>query len=288
MQRIFEITETGTTESGGIVNLAHVFSSYNRKYIPQIDKAGNAQLFHINVRSISSGANTVTLSTAPNSYVTKQAVKAWHKVWRKQYRDAGISMKSLGKYGQNLRVDLTASDNALGSGAEDGTGEWTRSEIITTASVDPGDSGTLATTEVVDSYYLHLTGASVSESTADTVRWTSAGMNASWIDSRRKPTGLDGDDVTESALVGTDNPLLTARGSALHTEALVDEVREFQQEEPPYGDGLQEDVMVQGILKSNADLIGERVVQVPCGLLQVDFTAACTLEFELLAITDME
>lgn len=288
MQRIFEITETGTAESGGIVNLAHVLSSYNRKYIPQIDKRGNAQLFHINVRSISAGANTVTLKTAPNNYVTKQAVKSWHKVWRKQFRDAGISMKSLGKYGQNLRVDLTASDNYLGSGAEDGTGEWTRSEIITTPAADPGDSGGISAASAVDKYFLHLTGASVLSSHASTNQWTSAGMNSSWIDSRRKPTGLDGDDVTESALVGLDNPLLTARGNSFQSEALVEEVREYQQEEPPYGDGLHEGVMVQGILKSNADLIGERVVQVPCGLLQVDYTASCTLEFELLAITDME
>ena len=113
-------------------------------------------------------------------------------------------------------------------------------------------------------------------------------MIESWIDSRRKPTGLEADDVPESQLVGTDNPLLTARGAALHSERLVDEVREFQQEEPPYTDTISEAVMTQGILKSNADLIGERVVQVPLGLLQVEFTAACTLEFELLAITDME
>lgn len=288
MQRVFTITEADTSESGGVVNLAHLFSSYNRKYIPQVDKSGNAQLFHINVRSVSSAANTVTLKSAPNNYVTKQSTKQWHRVWRKQYRDAGISMKSLGKYGQNLRVDLTASDTALGSGNEDGVGEWTRSEIITTPSVDPGDSGTTNAAQLTDKYFLHLTGASVVENDVGTIRWTSAGMNSSWIDSRRKPTGLDADDATESALVGTDNPLLQARGSALQSETLVEEVREFQQEEPPYDDTISEGVVAQGILKSNADLIGERVVQVPLGLLQVDFTAACTLEFELLAITDME
>ncbi len=288
MQRVFTITETGTTESGGVVNLAHVFSSFNRKYIPQVDKKGNAQLFHINVRSISDGANTVTLRTAPNSYVTKQATKAWHKAWRQQFSDAKIPIKSLGPYGQNLRVSLESSDTYLGSGEEDGSGEWTSSDVIITPAVDPGDNTNMETDKMVDKFKLHLCGATTSDGHEDVHRFTSAGMLTSWIDSRKKPSGLDGDSVTESQLVGTDNPLLHTRGRAFTTELLVEEVREFQAEEPPYDDALSEAVMVQGMLKSNADLIGERMVQVPLGLLQVSFTAACTLEFELLAITDME
>lgn len=288
MQRVFTITEANTNESGGVVNLAHLFSSYNRKYIPQVDKSGNAQLFHINVRSISSGANTVTLKTASNSYPTKQAVKAWHRVWRDQFRKAKIPIKSLGPYGQNLRVSLTSSDTALGSGDEDGTGEWTYSEVFVTPSVDPGDNNAITTGKLTDSYTLHLCGSSNFESSDETHRFTDVGMINSWIDSRRKPVGLDADDQVESAKFGTDNPLLHARGDSFKSERLVGEVREFQSEEPPYDDTISESVMTQGILKSNADLIGERVVQVPCGLLQVDFTAACTLEFELLAITDME
>jgi hypothetical protein len=288
MQRVFTITEADTSESGGVVNLAHLFSSYNRKYIPQVDKKGNAQLFHINVRSISSSSNTVTLKSASNSYPTKQAVKAWHRVWRDQFRKAKIPIKSLGKYGQNLRIALTSSDTALGSGNEDGTGEWTYSEVIVTPSVDPGDNSTITGHDLTDSYTLQLCGSSTWETADDTLRFTNVGMINTWIDSRRKPTGLDADDVTESALVGTDNPLLHARGDSFTSELLVEEVREFQSEEPPYDDSISESVITQGILKSNADLIGERVVQVPCGLLQVDFTAACTLEFELIAITDME
>lgn len=287
MQRVFEITEADTSESGGVVNLAHVYSTYNRKYLPQVDKAGNAQVFHVIVRSVSAAANTVTLKSASNGYPTKQAVKAWHKVWRKQFRDANIPIKTLGKYGQNLRVDLEASDTLLGSGVEDGNGEWTRSEIINTPAADLGDSGTVTADNLTDSYFLHLTGSSVSESSAQTQRWTSAGMISSWINSRKKPTGLDADNATESALMSLDNPLMAARGSAFQSEKIVEEVREFQAEEPPYDDSTSEGLCVQGILKSNADLIGERLVQVPCGLLQVTFTAACTLEFELVAITDM-
>lgn len=287
MQRVHTITESGTSESGGVVNLAHVYSTLNRKYIPQVDKSGNAQLFTVIVRAISNTANKVTLKTATNAYPTRQAVKAWHKAWRKQYRDAGVSIKTLGKYGQNLRVDLTEDDVALGSALEDGEGEWTRTSMVTTASTDPGDSGTITAPELVDDYYLHLCNSTVVQTHADTVRFTSAGMIESWIDSRKKPQGIDAEDVQPSQLMGTNNPLVHARGQSLHSERLADEIRTLQEESPPYSDGNASLVTVQGTIKSNADLIGERMVQVPCGLLKIAFEAACTLEIELLDISDM-
>ena len=159
--------------------------------------------------------------------------------------------------------------------------------MVVNSSIDPGDTGTLGANEVVDEYFLHLTGSTAVQSTGDTVRFDSAGMIESWLDSRRTPQGIDSETIQESQKVGTDNPLIHARGRSLASEDIVDEVRTFQAESPPYSDGNAALVTVQGTLKSNADLIGERVVQVPCGLLKIAFEAACTLEIELLDISDM-
>ena len=95
MQLVHRITESSAA-SGARINMAHVLSSMNRKMIPPVNNKGVPQLFHFKVEVRSASAQLTTLKTASNSYVTKQAVKAWYRVWRKSLRDAGVTLKDLG------------------------------------------------------------------------------------------------------------------------------------------------------------------------------------------------
>lgn len=256
-----------------------------------VDKKGNAQVFHINLR-VNNGTTTpmtCTAKTASMGYVTKQAVKAWHKVWRQRFRDAGISLKELGPYGQNLRVELTADDSALGSGEpEIGSGEWTVSEVISEAgAVDTGATGP-ESGDLVNSYTLHLTGDHTADGDqTETYQWSKVGMIKAWLESRRAKVGPGGGDVPAGQIIDQANPLVAARYDSSASQELIEEVREFQAEEAPYNESASYGLFTQGLFNVPASETAVRTLSVPCGLLQLSFTQACTFEFELLGISDM-
>lgn len=287
MQIVHEITES-SAQSDKLFNAAHVYSSLNRKMIPPVDSQGNAQAFGLNVKVYSGGSNTATFETASNSYVTKQSIKSWFKVWASKMRDAGVSMKDLGPYGRVFKPRLNASDSTLGSGAEAGRGEWNYSDIVTVPAQSAGgavDGGDLA-----DQYSLHLLGSTVSQATNPTRQFTSVGMIESWLGSRKKYAGAasgDGSEVQEDLVFDVDNPLLLARGGDFSSETMLDEVRDLQKDEPPYTEDDFVTAYTQARVRSDQHVIGECDLVAPCGLVQVTTTAACTLIFTLTGIGDM-
>ena len=287
MQIVHTITEdAGRTDK--LFNAAHVYSSLNRKLIPPVDGQGNAQAFALNVKVYSDAANTATFETAGNSYVTKQAVKQWFRVWKNGLREAGVSMKDLGPYGRAFKPRLNASDSTLGSGAEAGRGEWNYSDMVVTPAVT--STGGIGAPELADQYSLHLLGSTVLESGVDTRKYTSVGMIESWLGSRRKYAGAssgDGSEVQEDDVFDQDNPLLLARGGALHSEMMLDEVRDLQKDEPPYTEDEFIGTYKQAIVKTDANLSSSCDIIAPCGLVQVTTTAAATLVFTLVGIGDM-
>ena len=288
MQIVHEITEPGS-RLDQLFNAAHVYSSLNRKMMAPVDSQGNAQAFALNCKVYSDGACTTTFETASNSYVTKQAVKAWFRVWKSKFTEAGVSMKDLGPYGRVFKPRLNASDTTLGSGKEAGRGEWNYSDIVTV----PAATGTeaVAANELTDQYSLHLLGSTVLGDTGDddTREYVSVGMIESWLGSRKQPIGADDgvSEVQEATVFDQDNPLLLARGGRLSSEMLIDEVRDLQKDEPPYTEADFNDAQTQAIVKTNADLMGECDIIAPCGLVQVTTTAAATLVFTLVGIGDM-
>ena len=286
MQIVHAITE-GSAQSGKLFNAAHVYSSLNRKMIEPVDSQGNAQAFALNIKVYSDGANTATFKTASNSYVTKQAVKAWFRVWKQRITEAGYSMKDLGPYGRVFKPRLNASDSVLGNSAEIGRGEWNYSDIVTPApSIGPH---AVSADELTDQYSLHLMGSSVREDTGDddTVQYSSVGMISSWLGSRRKTIGQEADDVPESLVFNLTNPLLMTRQGDVSSKKMLDEVRDLQKDEPPYDEQDFDGTYTQALVKTNADLYGECDIIAPCGLVEVTTTAACTLVFTLVGIGDM-
>ena len=181
MQIVHTITES-TSQTDKLFNAAHVYSSLNRKMIGPVDAQGIAQAFALNVKVYSEAACTATFETASNSYVTKQAVKAWFRVWRQKFTEQGHSMKDLGPYGRVFKPRLNETESLLGSAGEVGRGEWNYSDIITV----PAATGASATggTELTDQYSISLLGTSSVESTDDTRQFTHVGMINSWLGSR--------------------------------------------------------------------------------------------------------
>lgn len=290
MQIVHRISE-GSPFSGKLFNAAHVFSSLNRKMMPPVDAQGNAQVFGLRIQAFSTGANTVTIQSASNSYVTKQAVKSWHRVWKAKMKEGGYSMKDLGPYGRVFKPRLEATDSLLGSGLEAGRGEWNYSDIVTVPAAT-GGSDAVSGAELTDQFALHLIGSSVLEDTGDdeTRQYSSVGMIESWLGSRRKRAGAaggDGSEVQEDDAFDQDNPLLLARGGTFSSEQLLDEVRDLQKDEPPYTESDFQELYTQALITSDANLSNVADVMAPCGHLKIWATAGCTLMITLIGITDM-
>lgn len=287
MQLVHTISESGSG-SAQIYNGAHIFSSLNRKMIEPVSKKGDAQLFHYKIEAQSADLTKTTIKTASNSYVTKQAVKAWYRVWRNKFREQGVSMKDLGPYGRVFKPMLTATHDDLGSAAEVGRGEWNFSDVVTTTGVASGGSSGVEATDLWDSYTLHLCGASVEDDQGtESVTWSQVGMINSWLASRRKPIGVDADAVPESLLSDANNPLLYARGGQISTDALLDEVRDLQADKPPYTEGDLDGLYVQAVLKSSATDTAVAMVSAPCGLMEITHDDEVDLIITLQGITDM-
>lgn len=293
MQIVHTVTESGAV-SGATFNAAHVYSSLNRKMIAPVDNQGNAQLFGLNIKVISGGDCTSTFSTASNSYVTKQAIKSWYKVWRQKFADAGISLKDLGPYGRVFKPRLFASMTNYGSGAELGRGEWNFSDVVTTPAVG-GGTDPVSAEEMVDQYTLSILGSTVQEDHTggdyDTIQYSNVGMIESWLGSRKKPLGADdnslGDSVDEDLLFDQYNPLILARGGTMSSGQMLEEVRDLQKDEPPYTEADFTSSYKQAMVQTSANLSAECDIVAPCGLVVVNTTAAATVIFTLTGIGDM-
>jgi hypothetical protein len=292
MQIVHTITES-SGQATKLFNAAHVYSSLNRKMIAPVDNSGNAQAIALNIKVYSDAANTATFKTASNSYVTKQAIKSWYRVWRKNLSEAGVSLKDLGPYGRVFKPRLNASDTNFGSAGEAGRGTWNYTDMV---GIPPSNSSSdsIRADDLVDQYTLSILGSSTADTsnTQDQTRqFVNVGMVESWLGSRKKPLGADdntgGDSVDEDLVFDQDNPLLLARGNNLASEVMLDEIREMQKEEPPYTEADFTSAYTQALVKTNVDLSAECDIVAPCGLVSVTTTAACTVVFTLVGIGDM-
>ena len=216
MQTKAVVSSSGTTYDGDL-NIAWLYSGLNRKMMAPVDAKGNAQNFLLKVRAKSGTDQEITIKSATPTYVTKQAVKSWFRVWRNQFRDIGVSMKDLGPYGRVFKPVLqdTGGDSTPAYFGPAGTrlGEWTYSDAIIDAATNLNSGQGLEASDLIDKFEMHLCGDTVTESDGnETHKFTSVGMINSWLDSRKK-TPVDA-AVSEDDLVATDNPLLLAQGSS--------------------------------------------------------------------------
>jgi hypothetical protein len=300
-----------------VYNLPKLMSSANRKEFKNIDDSGNAQLYTIGMRLYGTDLQAVA-GTAPNTYVTRRAVKAWHDARVKMYKRAGISMKSMG-YGRTLRpyldvnhengttteidteVDLVGTD---ASGIVPGfTGdEWTYSRAAVATPMENTTTGGGVLQDFVDTYSFTLCGDSVTENdTADSPdesttisdqdSFVSVGMLKEWIGSFKKKIP----SATDTSKVDEDNALLQlVSQQGADKEEVLELAAESQKEARPWdlGGATHYSTTVQGYFQAQTGESSYQVFQVPCGLLSIVFANGATaqgarFDIDVLDIQDM-
>jgi hypothetical protein len=306
-----------------VFNTPKLMSSCNRKGYDNVDTQGNAQLYTIGMRVFATGAN-VGVSTAPNTYVTRRAVKAWHDARVMMYKRAGISMKSLG-YGSTLRpyldinhengttteIDSELDMNADGEGTPAASGitphftgdEWTYSRAAVSVPVENTAGGSPQSRDFVDTYSFTLCGSSVSEADTpddpdesgtigDGESFVSVGMLKEWLGSFKKKRSTAGAPAHQ---IDDDNALLQlVSQQGLDKEEVLELAQSGQDEGRPWdlGGSTHHSTMFAGYLRSVSSESSYIVFQAPCGLFNLDIenTAAAGeihYEFDVLDISDM-
>ena len=295
-----------------VFNGPKLMGSANRKEYRNIDNQGNAQLYTIGMRVF--GTAHLTVTTAPNTYVTRRAVKAWHDARMKMYKRAGISMKSLG-YGRSLRPYLDVNhENGTTTEIDDessGTNgitppytgdEWTYSRAAVATPQESTYNSNVNSWDLVDTYSFTLCDASVTEndtaddpdesgSTTDQDSFVSVGMLKEWLGSfakRTTPSGVTTQLDDDNALL----QLISQQGA--DKEEVLELAKDAQGEVRPWdlGGATHYSGTYAGVAHAVANESSYIIFQAPCGLFNVQSyseAAAQTVytEFEVLDIRDM-
>ena len=328
MHNYFRYTQTHAASGSGasktnIFNMPKLMSSINRKEFHNVDYSGNAQLYTIGLKLFGSSAD-VEVFTAPNTYATQKAVKAWHDARVKMYRRAGIRMKDLG-YGRSLRPYLTVAHENGSTNEMDGLSnnesnmitphfvgdEWTYSRAAVATPIEAGEigSGTPKMSDFVDTYSFTLCDASVPENVTvddpteasfytDQDSFVSVGMISEWLDSfKKRAAGTDAGGL-EILGIDADNALLQLESDQGPQVEEVLELAESGQKEARPWQGLNTDGHYTSLnlqafgrtLLNGSDYI---VFQAPCGLFQLntenksDSLDIVSATMKVLAIEDM-
>lgn len=265
------------------IDLPRAMSKLNRKQYVQVDAKGNPQVYLCRIRqncfkdSTTGSSETITnITTAPNNYVTKSAVKAWHRARVRMLERQGISLKQLSPYSRHLRVAFDGNDtyeNELYSGEKPAETVFT-----VEAQLDSDNSTALTSASMVDGYTLTLVGDHVVESTDPTTKYTTVGVNKSWLDARRQPMNV-GDGSGESAteldhlqIAHETNPLYEILSGSSIAEEVSEQVEDDQLTAPPWANLDHSAAMSQGFLYTSHNAVDEIIVEVPLGMMKVDVT----------------
>ncbi len=271
-------------------NAAHLLSMMNRKAFHQVSRDGHLKNYGLEIQVFNMVNASTAVYTAPLSYVTYNATRAWHFARKDRFRDAGIELSELG-YGQRLRFALdetmiglnqsTSSDMLKPSALDhsiDDKGEWDWSDVIITPPYTPGDTSAVYAQELSDTFSLYLCGDHVAETGNETATtdYTYVGMNQSWLENRRGWAAPSDEEVMQP-----ENPLAFARASDLSSYELTTEASDEQKQSPPYSNVDDDDAKsvfatkyLNGQLESKFPnpTTNNDVVVAPGGVFQITIT----------------
>jgi hypothetical protein len=192
----------------------------------------------------------------------------------KMLKREGISMKQLGKYDRTLKFPLTVSDsyeNALNEG------DWELTTFAVESPLDADGSTDVKAEDLVDSYTLTLTGASVAETSAvGEQMYTTVGINDSWLAARRDPAGTGGSD--QPSINHELNPLYNILSGSMASEEVLEIVETSQNADPPYLSSDFNGLFFAGKLYSSQHQVDRTVIDCPAGLMQAVVTNGATGE----------
>jgi len=246
LQNMVNTGPLGVLAAGASVHLygnaAHLLSMMNRKAFHQVTRDGHLKNYGIEVQVFNMVNASTGVFTAPLSYVTYNATRAWHFARKERYEDAGFKLSDLG-YGSRLRfaLDETMSGynqststsmikpSALSHTVDD-KGEWDWSDVIITPPMaDDNSTRDVHADDLQDTFVLYLCGDHIREATTDSIKYSHVGMNQSWLENRRGWAAPSAEEVIQP-----ENPLAFARLSESSSLALTTEVVDEQQQSPPY------------------------------------------------------
>ncbi len=262
----------------------------NRKAFHQVSRDGHLKNYGLEIQVFNMVNASTAIYTAPLSYVTYNATRAWHFARKERFEDAGFHLSDLG-YGSRLRIALDATQSALNQSTDTTStlkpsaldnsvadkGEWDWSDVIITPGVNVDGTEYLDERDVFDSFRLHLCGDHTAEDTGgETYKYTMVGMNQSWVENRRGWAAPSSEEVIQP-----ENPLAFARASTLSSAELTLEVSDEQKQSPPYSNVDDDDAksvfatkFLNGQLESKFPnpTTNNDVVVSPGGVFQVTIT----------------
>lgn len=95
-----------TANDDDYVDLASVMTAFNHRQYHQVEADGTPNVYHGRVRAAEADTPAVDVITAPNNWITRNAVKKTSIGWKKQLKRAGVKIKDLSPYGRRFRTTL--------------------------------------------------------------------------------------------------------------------------------------------------------------------------------------
>lgn len=184
---------------------------------------------------------SITINTAPHTWVTRTAIRRGFRMWQKMVRqhtseaDTKLSMLE-GKWA-DWKIYLDAAHEAGGANAlpRDGstpsqgissTGEWSYSRYVSEDINWASASLLTASDRNADEFYAHIVG----EHSGSASNWTSIGLIKSWIETRPQPQATP--NISPSIGIG-DDPLSSIFDEADAQDEVLENLTD-DNDEPPY------------------------------------------------------
>ena len=239
----------GATESY-FVNAAHIMSMMNRKAFHQVTSSGHCKNYGIAIQVFNCVNASTTIRTAPTTYPTYNAVRAWHFARKERFAEAGFKLSDLG-YGSRMRFALDYEQSNLNQSTDNtktlrpqnlantvaDKGEWDWSEVIITPPIESSSStADIHADDLQDKFVLHLTGNHTEEGDGVSLRFSHVGMIQAWTENRSGWAVPD----SETALQ-PENPLAFARLSESSSMRVTSEVVDESKQLPPYSNSDDDD-----------------------------------------------
>ena len=284
-------------------NLFRDLSFMNSKNYEHSDRDGDVLGALVNIKIIGSITNSISFSTAPNTWKMRNAFKKWHAYRNLMLSEAGVTEDEKGRYGKTIRpyLDADMKDGSirepLGWDLSAQTQEWSYTQIAAVPGFDAAGIGTDGK-EIVDVYDLNICGVNQVDHTATngTQYYSAVGMIHSYNQDRQEvvtPT------VDSETIEGQNNPLaLLRQGGSVSGGEVMDIVQDQELERPPYDitdNGFSVQNVISDIMQinpgydgtSSVPVIRQTTMFVPAGLLRMFTFSADTSADVLIDVLDI-
>ncbi len=271
-------------------------------------KSGDLLTYVCDFEFITTGSTELTVYTAKENWVTKNAFKKWHSLRDFMFKESGISKKESGRYAGIMRpafdpihaayynnntFNLKPYEESFDSAGDSSEWSWNVASAMTGGDWGGAGGPTEVPTQIVvetnpdspdtsletDQFSLHICGPAVNNLTGEAAsdqNWDSVGMIQAYMADRAHPTAEPDDPVDYR-----NNPLALLKGrseSSYETLGIASGQSELR---PPYdvsSDGDMVNPVLGGFLVTTAS--GQQItraygVRVPAGVCMVNASANC-------------